>query len=45
MKPTVGFDITRGGYWVYCQKNGRPGAFELAGREEARLHAPWFEPR
>ena len=34
-----------GGYWVYCQKNGRPGAFELAGREEARLHAPWFKPR
>jgi len=45
LKPTVGFDITLGGYWVYCQKNGRPGAFELAGREEARLHAPWFEPR
>ncbi|HTD81038.1 MAG TPA: hypothetical protein VK723_02685, partial [Thermoplasmata archaeon] len=45
LTPTVGFDITLAGYWVYCQKDGRPGAFELAGREEARLHAPWFEPR
>ncbi len=45
LKPNVGFDITIAGYWVYCQKNGRPGAFELAGRDEARLHAPWFEPR
>ena len=45
LKPNVGFDITMAGYWVYCEKNGRPGAFELAGRDEARLHAPWFEPR
>ena len=45
LKPNVGFDITMAGYWVYCQRNGRPGAFELAGRDEARLHAPWFEPR
>ena len=45
LKPNVGFDITMGGYWVYCQRNGRPGALELAGREEARLHAPWFAPR
>jgi proteasome lid subunit RPN8/RPN11 len=41
LTPQVGYDITLGGFWVYCQKNGRPGAIELAGREEARLHAPW----
>jgi len=45
LKPDVGFDITMAGYWVYCQKDGKPGAFELAGREEAQLHAPWFESR
>src|SRR2546428_8180856 len=45
LKPTVGFDITLGGDWGYCQKNGRPRAFRPAGREEARPPAPWVKPR
>jgi len=40
----AGYDITMGGYWVYGEKNGRPGSLFVASTEEARLHAPWFPP-
>lgn len=45
LRPDLGYDITMGGFLMFCEKNGRPGAIELARTEEARLHAPWFPVR
>lgn len=42
LRPDLGYDITMGGFLVFCEKNGRPRTIELSGTEEARLHAPWF---